>query len=189
MVSQSRLYFALLASVATMAFWMGMWRYVLSGYLDNYQDTLISRPFLLSKYPDPKIIEITKYPDTKKILGMWSSTVSQNSKFTNPKPYRVILYYSGVENSSQISSGGKKKLFCFLCAFFTTWLHEFLIPQSPIYPSFLDQSEFLFDLTLNNNKEGNKACSDWPKKFEIIWDSDLGIRKTLQLILYQYFVL
>ena len=41
---------------------------------------------------------------------MWSSTVSQNSKFTNPKPYRVILYYSGVENSSQISSGGKKKL-------------------------------------------------------------------------------
>lgn len=60
MVSQSRLYFALLASVATMAFWM----------------------------------------------GMWSSTVSQNSKFTNPKPYRVILYYSGVENSSQISSGG-----------------------------------------------------------------------------------
>ena len=41
---------------------------------------------------------------------MWSSTVSQNSKFTNPKPYRVILYYSGVENSSQISSGGKMKL-------------------------------------------------------------------------------
>ena len=36
--------------------------------------------------------------------------MSQSSKFTNPKPYRVILYYSGVENSSQISSGGKKKL-------------------------------------------------------------------------------
>ena len=54
MVSQSRLYFALLASVATMAFWMGMWRDVLSGYLDYYLDTWISRPFWLSKYPDPK---------------------------------------------------------------------------------------------------------------------------------------
>ena len=59
MVSQSRLYFALLASVATMAFWM----------------------------------------------GMWSSSVTQSEKFTNPKPFGVILYYSGVENSSQISSG------------------------------------------------------------------------------------
>ena len=54
MVSQSRLYFALLASVATMAFWMGMWRDVLFGYFDNYPDTWISRPFLLSKYPDAK---------------------------------------------------------------------------------------------------------------------------------------
>ena len=66
-------------------------------------------------YPSIQILKkwdilISKYPDTKWILGMWSSTVSQNSKFTNPKPYRVILYYSGVENSSQISSGGKKKL-------------------------------------------------------------------------------
>ena len=59
MVSSSRLYFALLASVATMAFWM----------------------------------------------GMWSSTVTQNEKFLNPKPFGVILYYSGVENSSQSSSG------------------------------------------------------------------------------------
>ena len=65
MVSQSRLYFALLASVATMAFWMGMWRDVLSGYLDYYPDTWISRPFLLSKYPDLKKIEISKYSDTK----------------------------------------------------------------------------------------------------------------------------
>ena len=59
MVSSSRLYFALLASVATMAFWM----------------------------------------------GMWSSTVTQSEKFSNPKPFGVILYYSGVENSSQTYSG------------------------------------------------------------------------------------
>ena len=103
MVSQSRLYFALLASVATMAFWM----------------------------------------------GMWSSTVSQNSKFTNPKPYRVILYYSGVENSSQISSGGKKK-FCFLCTvpymrFTNSRIHA-------INPQFLDQSELLFVLAKYNHK-------------------------------------
>ena len=65
MVSQSRLYFALLASVATMAFWMGMWRDLLSGYLDNYPDTWISRPFLLSKYPDTKKNEISKYPNIR----------------------------------------------------------------------------------------------------------------------------
>ena len=59
MVSSSRLYFALLASVATMAFWM----------------------------------------------GMWSSTVTQSEKFLNPKPFGVILYYTGVENSSQIPTG------------------------------------------------------------------------------------
>ena len=144
MVSQSRLYFALLASVASMAFWM----------------------------------------------GMWSSTVSQNSNFTNPKPYRVILYYSGAENSSQISSGGKKKLFCFLCAQFIRWLHEFLVPQSPIHPWFLDQSEFLFVLTKYNNKQANKACTDWPKSLRYfgirIWEFVEPCDE--QLILYQYFV-
>ena len=105
MVSQSRLYFALLASVATMAFWM----------------------------------------------GMWSSTVSQNSKFTNPKPYRVILYYSGVENSSQISSGGKKK-FCFLCTVPYTCVSQ--IPESMqlTHNFWTNQNYCLFlqNLTTNN---------------------------------------
>jgi len=45
-----------------MAFWMGMWRDVLSGYLDYYPDTWISRPFLLSKYPNPKKL---RYPNIR----------------------------------------------------------------------------------------------------------------------------
>ena len=65
MVSQSRLYFALLASVATMAFW----------------------------------------------LGMWSNSVTKMDRFTNPKPFGVIFYGIGVENTSQAMTGKENFIF------------------------------------------------------------------------------
>ena len=40
MVSQSRLYFALLATVATMAFWLGMW----SNSVSNYEKFTLPKP-------------------------------------------------------------------------------------------------------------------------------------------------
>ena len=64
MVSQSRLYFALLATVATMAFWLGMW----SNSVSNYEKFTLPKPLRAVL----NVKESVSYPDLEGKINFFS---------------------------------------------------------------------------------------------------------------------